>query len=396
MRLLVSWLLFVPTILVAQINFESDFKKVLEKSKTKDKIIFVEYYNPNCHYCTELDPFLEKKEVGDYYNEHFINYKMNAHDLSEREKELLESNGLKSLSFPLFLFFDSEEKFIHHSSTQKDVDFLVDIGKSALNSFERTSGLEKKYNDGDRTVRTLYAYCNLLKIYNNDSLIRQVADDLYEAFDEEKLPTRKSFMVLNKCVNHPSNGFFQFWIDRLDELEEVSELKNDGHLHIMQRILMNSINNDEISSMEEFETIKDYVLKTNLSDNPDRYLWRQKVELLQSVGKEDEALDLVLEIAKSGKNNVAAVIYPLEFGFNTLKSEKSYDALYKKLSSLNAENTNYKIGIKYYFLKYKYFANKADETNATKAKEKIISLADENGLTSSQINEYLGENLIKN
>lgn len=396
MRLLISWFLIVPISLFAQINFESDFNKAMEKSKTEGKILFVEYYNPNCHYCTELDPYLEEKMLGDYYNKHFVNYKMNAHDLSDKEKELLESNGLKALSFPLFLFFDSKGNFVHHSSTQKDVDFLIDIGKSALNSFKRTSGLEEKYNKGDRTVRTLYAYCNLLKIYGNDTLMRQVADDLYEAFDEEKLSTRKSFMVLNKCVNHSTNGFFKHWIDRLDELETVSELKNDGHLHLIQRILMNSINNYEINSMQELEQIKEYVLKTKLSDNPDKYLWKQRVHLLQKEDKEEEALKIIMQTAKAGKNNVAAVIYPLEVGFNTLKSDEAMDALYKKLVSLNPENSHFKIAIKYYYLKYKYFQQKGDNNNAEKAKIKISSLANDNNLSFKQINDYLGEDFMTN
>jgi thiol-disulfide isomerase/thioredoxin len=395
MRFLISLFLFVCSFAFGQVQFESDFETAVNKSAKQNKFLFIEYYNPNCPVCMALEPFFEEKEMADFYNKHFINYKMNSYEMSDLEQAFIDSAGLKFKSVPFFLFFDSEGDFMHHSGTQKDLDYLIGIGKSALNSFARSSGLEKKYNDGDRSVRTLYAYCTLLHLFEEDSLIRQVSDDLFDAFDPELLPTKKSYTVTKKCVNHPDNGFFKFWVERIELMEKVGGCEHGEHKDIMQQILLNAIQNDEFSNLDHLEDLKSYVIKTGLSNDPDAYLWRQEARLLAENEKEQEAFNLIMKIADKGRKNVAAVLYPLEYGLQILSSSSSLKGLNMKLDQLNIDNVSAREQIKWNYLKYIFYLKIEEEVTAQNHVEQIKKIAQENDFSADDVNSFLKKELIR-
>lgn len=395
MRTLLFILPFLFSHVFAQVVFEADFDEALAKAKASNKLLFVEYYNPNCPVCMALEPFFEEKEMADFYNKHFVNYKMNSFEMSESEQEFINAAGLKFKSVPFFLFFDGEGNFVHHSGTQKDLDYLVGIGRSALNSFTRSSGLAKKYEEGDRTVRTLYAYCTLLHLFEEDSLIRVVSNDLYEAFDKNELATKKSYMITKKCVNHAENGFFQFWIERMELMKEVGGCEHGEHKEIMQYILTSSLQNDQFEDLSQLEKLKSYVIKSGLSDNPDAYLWRQEARLLVESDKEREAFNLIMKIADEGRKNVAAVLYPIEQGFAILTQPSHWKGLNLKLDQLNVGNVSAREKIKWNYLKFLFHEKMSDDEKMESHRNAIESIAKEEGFSSEEVNKFLKREVLK-
>jgi thioredoxin-related protein len=59
--------------------FKGDIEEALEVANKEDKLIFIEFYASWCGVCKKLKKETFKdKEVGDFYNQHFINLKYNA------------------------------------------------------------------------------------------------------------------------------------------------------------------------------------------------------------------------------------------------------------------------------------------------------------------------------
>jgi thiol-disulfide isomerase/thioredoxin len=395
MRFILFLLPFLFSQVIAQVVFESNFEKALEKAQASNKLLFIEYYNPNCPVCMALEPFFEEKEMADFYNKHFINYKMNSFEMSESEQKFINAAGLKFKSVPFFLFFDGEGDFVHHSSTQKDLNYLIGIGRSALNSFTRSSGLAKKYEEGDRTIKTLYAYCTLLHLFEEDSLIRIVSNDLFDVFDKNELASKKSYMITKKCINHPENGFFKFWIERMELMKEVGGCEHGEHKEIMQYILINALQKDEFDDLSQLQLLKSYVIKSELSDNPDAYLWRQEARLLAENGKETEAFNLIMKIADEGRKNVAAVMYPIEQGFAILKHSSHWKGLNMKLDQLSIDNVSAREQIKWNYLKFLFY-EKMDDVEKMEIHIKAIqSIAKEEGFPIVEVNKFLKREVLK-
>ena len=70
--------LTLSTSLFAQMHFETgDWASVQTKAKENGKLIFIDFYTTWCGPCKQMSKnIFPLKEVGDFYNKHFVNYKI--------------------------------------------------------------------------------------------------------------------------------------------------------------------------------------------------------------------------------------------------------------------------------------------------------------------------------
>jgi thiol-disulfide isomerase/thioredoxin len=260
-----------------QVRFETSLTDAFEKAQIEKKLVFIEYYNSDCSVCKSLGELLKKDTlVEKFYNKNFINYALNTKEgfISQEEQELLDNANLHFEYVPALLYFDRNNNFIHHSGVYVTAEHVINEGKKAYSADYRTSGLKAKYDNGDRTVRTLYAYASLLKIHKNDSLLRTVNDDLFVVFSKDELPTQKSYIILKEVINSTENGFFQYWMNNLYNLKGFEMATKEGtEKSYLEKIVLkelndNTIKNWDISKKDKF---KEYILKLKITDNPEVY-----------------------------------------------------------------------------------------------------------------------------
>ena len=123
------------------VHFENSLKTAFEKAKQENKPVFIEYYNSECPVCRKLEPYFSDARMGDFYNTHFVNYKLNTKDMIKEDSLFMAKSGIKFTHVPYFLFFDANQKFLHYSDTKPEVDYLIEIGIKALNPVERDANL---------------------------------------------------------------------------------------------------------------------------------------------------------------------------------------------------------------------------------------------------------------
>lgn len=90
--------------LSAQITFfQETFEEALQKAKVEKKDVFVDFYTEWCGPCKVMSQkVFTDPEVGDYFNKHFVSYKLNAE--APGQAEVAKKYGVEA--FPTMIFMN--------------------------------------------------------------------------------------------------------------------------------------------------------------------------------------------------------------------------------------------------------------------------------------------------
>lgn len=139
--LLICIVLFAGNSLYAQgIRFETaSFEEALEKAKVENRLLFVDVYTSWCGPCKRMSrEVFTGESVGQYYNEHFVNYKQDAEQ--GIGIKIKERYGVDA--YPTFLFLDGDGKLIYKMVGYHDVkSFLSETKK--ISFYVRHGGWEQ-------------------------------------------------------------------------------------------------------------------------------------------------------------------------------------------------------------------------------------------------------------
>lgn len=115
-----------------------DWAAILEKSKSENKPIFIDAYTTWCRPCIQMDRNVFTLDtVADYYNEHFINVKMNA----EKEEGVDIAKKFEVRAYPTYLYLDTDGKLIRTESGYTEADKFIGYGKEAYGKFAEGNGI---------------------------------------------------------------------------------------------------------------------------------------------------------------------------------------------------------------------------------------------------------------
>jgi thiol-disulfide isomerase/thioredoxin len=194
------------------IKFEhGQLQDALKKAKKENKLVFVDCYTKSCGPCkmvaTKVFPL---PKVGKFYNENFINYKLDLGDESLNGPKYAEKYGVRVV--PTFLFLKPSGEVVFRGSAM-DARTLILMGKKALgeNVTKFYTDIFEKYESGDRSedvicdlILCTNEYIPLLngnreKIDAASNLSIALADTLF-ANNPEKFLRKKPFQVLKELA----------------------------------------------------------------------------------------------------------------------------------------------------------------------------------------------------
>ena len=375
-----------------RVNFEPSLNIALDKAKQQNKMLFVEYYNAECPVCQKLEPVFADKELGKFYNDNFINYKLNTEHIKKEDSLFINKAGLSFTSVPYFLFFDTDQHFVHYSGTKQDIPYLINAGKTAMDQLERTGSLAAKYNSGDRTIKTLYAYSNLLDLYKNDSLRKIIADELFKAYPTANLGLEKSYIIMKNCVSTIDNGFFKYWIAHVDEIKAFETNAKTAHqANALGDILQKSINSNDRKSWDlvKIRSVKEMILKTAMSKDPDAFFWEQESGLLVKENRNDEAMELFNKRIANDSGAISASVYTIDHFLNLLTDKASLGKVklvIDRLSAKKATNAE-KADLKYSTILF--YKKTGDKKTAKKLGSEAINFYKANKIDAAELNKLL-------
>ncbi len=188
------------------------WKELKAKAEKENKLIFMDAYAEWCGPCKKMakDVFTQK-EVGDYFNTHFVNVKMDM----EKGEGIGLSNDFGIQAYPTLLFINSEGKVVHRAVGYHTTDLLIGLADIANDPDRNTGSITARYDAGDRSPELLRnlamarydamdgTYVEIADEYlatqkdwstdENVSFIFQMADDLNSKMADYLMSNRKLF-----------------------------------------------------------------------------------------------------------------------------------------------------------------------------------------------------------
>lgn len=302
---------------------DSTLEQMLANSKASGKLVFVDCYTVWCGPCKWLaKEVFPLKEVGDFYNEHFISYKM---DMETPEGEMMREK-YQVIAYPTLLFLNSNGEKVHQGRGSLQAEDLIQLGEWALDTTTNYMAIKKKIENNTRDLETVITYLDInVKAVNKDTLLNDCFlqlshDDKYsDAYwylftihvNEIESPLFKYFITNRKEYEEKRGGedvknklteVFRFNIDKyeedIDKLNQLKSIDSDLYSEVIQRRIFESAYNN-------------FMNKDSLSQK----VWTEFILLVQDCMK-------VFEIDPAYLNNISWNIYENYKMFNDTESLK--------------------------------------------------------------------------
>lgn len=186
----------------------------LAQSKKEGKLVFIDCYTTWCGPCKHLaKEIFPQKEVGDFYNSHFINL---SFDMEKGEGlKIREKYAVKA--YPTLLFLNAEGETVHVGVGSMPANEFIELGKTALDDTRNLLSISSKMKAGDKSLQTLKLYLETNRYADNaDTLITEY---LKTATDEEKL-SQDAWQLFKKHITDIDNDQFQYFIKHRSAYEQ--------------------------------------------------------------------------------------------------------------------------------------------------------------------------------
>jgi thiol-disulfide isomerase/thioredoxin len=209
------WTLFLlsatlPTLSFAQgIQFNSgNWNSILQKAKAQNKLVFVDVYTSWCGPCKRMaTQTFPQKEVGDFFNAHFICYKIDA----EKGEGIAVAKKYEVTSFPTGLFLTGNGEVAYRFLGAKDAKEFLGEGNKALNFVKvlpQMKSLSAQYKAGKRDKDFLKEYVNL--ILNCGEMPGLPLTEYLGKLNDEELFAKDNLDKFNKITVYNENLFNRF------------------------------------------------------------------------------------------------------------------------------------------------------------------------------------------
>ena len=203
-----------------------NLRTVFDIAKAQNKPVFLEVYAPTCHVCNAFVPTFELPQVGNYFNQNFISYKLDV--TSPEGAAFLNKQGLYILSTPTLLFFDKNVKLMHINivgENNNSSQVLIDAGTKALNPAQRTSAYKDSFKRGNRETSFLIEYGLVARIMR-DTIDNISAMNAYaKKISKSEYVNNTSFLLLQKVIIDDENEIFKAMINNLKDFYTKNDKK---------------------------------------------------------------------------------------------------------------------------------------------------------------------------
>ncbi|MGU3375873.1 thioredoxin family protein [Chryseobacterium sp. M5A1_1a] len=279
--------LFIAAFAWAQgIKFEEgNFASILAKAKKENKLVFIDAYASWCGPCKLMvKNIFPLKTVGDYYNSHFINAKI---DMEKGEGvDIAKKYNVKA--FPTYLFIDGNGEAVHRTLGYVEEKDFIQFAKDAEDPNKRLTSLKQQfekgekdpeflknlagltmYNDAEFAGKVLDRYFEQKKDLDQDdvqillagtqstesplyTIFQQKKNDIVKFFPEDKYAKFDKNIKLNTVAKKAYNADTKTWNDSYFMTETQKFLTKDEAAKVLKRMKANrALKNKDIPTYEK-------------------------------------------------------------------------------------------------------------------------------------------------
>lgn len=234
--------LFIGAFALAQgIKFEdTNFATVLAKAKKENKLVFIDAYASWCGPCKLMvKNVFPQKPVGDYYNAHFVNAKI---DMEKGEGvDLAKKYNVKA--FPTYLFVDGNGEVVHRTLGYVEENDFIQFAKDAGDPSKRIGTLKQKFEDGEKDPEFLKNLAELT-MYNDAEFSGRVMERYFNGKTELD---KSDVQMLFSGIQSTESPLYKTFLNKKADIIKIVPEKNynyfDKNIKV-STILKKSYNND--------------------------------------------------------------------------------------------------------------------------------------------------------
>ena len=220
------------------INFsENNIRQAFQMAKAQNKPVFIEVYSKTCTHCASFLPIFQDKRVADFFNQNFINYKIEVQ--SNDVRQFMTPRRLFAPSLPLFLFFDPNENLTHFAMSESKVDDMIRHGTTALDAKSRASNYRNRYAAGDRNENLLLELGMFARVICDTSLNVKVMEDYAQKKPEGSYADNMGWLVLQKLIIDADNPMAQYMVSNIGKYNAKYPAKDVKN--VIENIIMSTI-----------------------------------------------------------------------------------------------------------------------------------------------------------
>ncbi len=226
--------LFIGALAWAQgIKFEEgNFASILAKAKKENKLVFIDAYASWCGPCKLMvKNIFPLKNVGDYYNSHFINAKI---DMEKGEGiDLAKKYNVKA--FPTYLFIDGNGEAVHRTLGYVEEKDFIQFAMDAEDPSKRLTSLKQQFEKGEKDPAFLKNLA-ILTIYNDSEFAAKVLNVYFKGkttMDEEDV------QLLLSGTQSTESPLYKIFLDKKAEIIKI--LPEDRYEKQNQNIQISTI-----------------------------------------------------------------------------------------------------------------------------------------------------------
>jgi len=203
-------IILLPLFTLAQegtgIRFERGLNwfQVLQKAKKEHKPIFMDCYATWCGPCKQMDANVYPlKEVGDFYNRHFICVKAQM-DKTNKDDSLIKAwyRNVEGLAknytinaYPTFLFLDTDGNAVHKVMGSMNAEAFIQAGKEALDPEKQYYTVVKSYKPGTLDTAKLRELIMAFR-YSDRKLAQQMAKEYIPKLTQEAFAQKDNVTII--------------------------------------------------------------------------------------------------------------------------------------------------------------------------------------------------------
>ncbi len=336
--------------------FEGQFNDALQKARTENKLIFVDAYADWCGPCKRMAKLVFTQEVvGNYYNENFINVKMNVE--TPQGKSFRKEYPLSSL--PTLFFINGDGEVVHKAVGGKSEDQLINLGNVAKSKINTYKEFALQYEEGKRDPELILNY--VVALIQSNKSAHKIANEYLRK--NETLNDETSLRIIKEACVDSDSRIFNLLVDKKSELlnfytkEEIEEVMLNACHSTSQKAIDFQVYDLQEQAKEtvakyiptakdtfSFQTDMDYFLALKDVDNylsiSQKYLSsKNKKDIIPTIEVAENIMQFFYRSNKATKTAekwVSKVV--------STKSEGSHQFLY---SQLLAQNQKTKEAVKY-------------------------------------------------
>ncbi|MCU0404681.1 MAG: DUF255 domain-containing protein [Chitinophagaceae bacterium] len=226
----------------------NSWEEVVAKAKAENKYIFLDAYTTWCGPCIMMaKKIFPLPEVGAFYNENFINLKVQL-DTTSKDNDhvkqwykdgsmLAKKYGISA--YPTYLFFSPAGEAVHRAIGSSDAQTFINKGKDALDPDKQYYRLATEFENGNRDAGFLRKLILAAQNVYDRKNLPVYANAFYKA--EKNLLSGENLKLLVDLTTTPADTGFQLMMQYPDKFNEAL-----GQPYASQRKVMSIIMSNEV------------------------------------------------------------------------------------------------------------------------------------------------------